>query len=137
MTEELVTIATFIEPIQAHICQARLEAEGVESYIFDENFAGTYWLITQAFGGAKLQVKETEAERALEILKQHPGFENSLVTAAEPTEIQCPQCQSANVYYEKISRPVAFLFILLLGFPLPFLKRKWKCYDCGCEWKNR
>lgn len=54
---------------------------------------------------------------------------------AEPT--RCPRCDSTEVYYEKFSRPMIFLSILLLGIPLPFLSRRWTCRNCELTWKMK
>ena len=59
--------------------------------------------------------------------------ENIAIDKDEPV---CPKCDSFDVYYEKYSRRAVFASWLLLGIPLPFLKRKWRCKGCSYEWKD-
>ena len=49
----------------------------------------------------------------------------------------CPQCNSLNVDYEKFNRRLAFATWLIMSFPIPLLKRKWMCEDCGYQWRVR
>ena len=69
MTDELITIATYSEPMMAHIAQAKLEAEGIESFIADENTVATVWSYAIMTGGAKLQVRQNDAQQARQILR--------------------------------------------------------------------
>ncbi len=140
MTEELVTIATFSTAVEADLARARLESEGIECFLADEHTVTVNWLYSQAVGGVKLQVREADAQRAVEILKgtstlaeDAEGRETEETEGAKP---RCPRCDSPDVHYERFSRRLAFLSWLVLSFPLPFLKRKWKCENCGYEWKS-
>ena len=67
--ERLITIATYREPIEGALLQSRLEDEGIESYLIDGNMSATAWYLADAVGGAKVQVKSSDASRALEVLK--------------------------------------------------------------------
>ncbi|MCE7984680.1 MAG: DUF2007 domain-containing protein [Caldilinea sp. CFX5] len=66
--EELVVIATYDHPEQAHIYRARLEAEGIPAFLFDEYMMTNNRLMTSALGGVRLAVPESAAEDALAIL---------------------------------------------------------------------
>ena len=65
---ELTTIATFDNMPAAHIAKGRLEAEGIPSWLMDENLVQTDWLYNIAVGGIKLQVEPHYAKRARTIL---------------------------------------------------------------------
>ncbi|RKY23974.1 MAG: DUF2007 domain-containing protein, partial [Planctomycetota bacterium] len=65
MADKLITIARFNEPLQAEMAKIKLDVEGINCFLAGENFVGTYWLLANAEGGVKLQVKETDAEKAL------------------------------------------------------------------------
>lgn len=69
MADELVTVASFEEPALAHIVQARLEAEGIESFLADEAATGT-WGSIGPIGLVKLQVRQKDAQRTEQILQQ-------------------------------------------------------------------
>lgn len=129
MPEKLITIARFSQAMEAYLSKGRLESEGIECFIADE-FTTTSWLLANALGGVKLNVRESDIERALEVLQ----IDTVEAGADEP---RCPECASPDINYEKCSRRVVFASLLLLGFPLPFLKRKWKCKECGYQWRAR
>jgi Flp pilus assembly protein TadD len=48
---------------------------------------------------------------------------------------QCPACGSVNISYRRFHERLFFLTWLLLRFPVPFLKRRWRCLECGREWR--
>jgi hypothetical protein len=62
--EELVVIATFDHPEQAHVYRAHLEAEGIPAFLFDEHMMTNNRLLTSALGGVRLAVPESVAKRA-------------------------------------------------------------------------
>ena len=136
MADKLITIARFNEPLQAELAKIKLNAEGINCFLAGENFVGTYWLLANAEGGVKLQVKETDAEKALEIIEHNQPTEAAEDNLPEETaDLRCPKCNSEDVEYEQFSRKLFFLSILLLRFPLPFLKKSYKCNNCGYGWK--
>ncbi len=66
------TIATFTDPMGAHLLIARLEGSGVRAYIRDENMVAVDWLYANAIGGVKVDVADEDLERALELLADEP-----------------------------------------------------------------
>jgi len=65
---EFVTILTFTYAHEAFISQSKLESEGVTSYLKDENTTQIYGFYSNAIGGVKLQVLESDVQKAIEIL---------------------------------------------------------------------
>ncbi len=65
-----ITIATFNQPIEAHVLKGKLESEGIPCFLVDELTVQTYHLYSNAIGGVKLQVDVENAEKALKILKE-------------------------------------------------------------------
>ena len=49
--------------------------------------------------------------------------------------IVCPKCKSDNVAVNKKTGYVFVISLLLLGLPIPFIKKKYYCFDCENEWK--
>jgi hypothetical protein len=140
----LVTIATYPSPIEAHIFAGRLEAEGIPCVLEDEHIVAANWLYSNAVGGVKLRVRRDQAESAVAILQQmEPAGEDGTLdscdraleaeVAEEDDSPACPSCHSKNVRYQKYARRLVFASWLFLGFPLPFLRRKWVCGDCEHE----
>lgn len=138
-----VTLASFSNPLDAHILRGRLEAEGVECHLADEHIVAANWLYANAVGGVKLQVRREQVDAAAQILEQvSPPGADGAAEACDDNPVQapgasraCPHCHSKNVHYERFARRWVFLSWLLLGFPLPFLRRKWSCDDCEHAWK--
>jgi len=138
MTDKLITIATFSQPIEAHVLKTKLESEEIECFIADENTVTMNWLYSNAIGGVKLQVKKSDFKRAIAIIqKKNDGKLTETKLDKNNNDPHCPKCNSTNVYYEKFSRRFAFISWILLGVALPFIKRKWKCNECGHEWKAK
>ncbi|HLG40590.1 MAG TPA: DUF2007 domain-containing protein [Chitinophagaceae bacterium] len=68
-----VIIQSFDNYIPAHIALGRLKEEYINCYLQDEysNTIGPF--LSNAIGGIKLMVAETQAERAMEILNIEKG----------------------------------------------------------------
>jgi hypothetical protein len=128
-----VTVATFWTAPDAHIARLRIESQDIPCLIADENIVSTQWLWANAVGGIKLQVPAEDAAAARQLLKEvAPG-----VLSDEPdSTVYCPRCDSRDVTVERFSRRLAFLTILLLGAPLPFIVRRSQCQSCGHSWRG-
>jgi hypothetical protein len=72
MSEKLITIATFYQEIEARLSKVKLGSEGIESFIIDKYLVTMDWLYPNSGSGVKLQVKESDVQRAIEILQQEP-----------------------------------------------------------------
>jgi hypothetical protein len=80
--DELVTLTRCDQLIAAQLLCGRLEAEGIESLIPDENMANQTWHLSRAIGGVRVQVRQIDLERAQQILAE-PGAAE-LVAEAVP-----------------------------------------------------
>lgn len=69
MSEDLTTVATYLNPSEAYLAKGRLEEEGIAAVVLDENMGnillGTLQLST---GGIRVAVRPEDAARASEIL---------------------------------------------------------------------
>jgi hypothetical protein len=143
MVERLVTVARFAytaDPVsEAELARIKLESEGIWCFLAGKNFAGVHWIASLADRGVKLQVRESDAERAKEILSRREKVEIDESeygdSGAEEGEMRCPRCGSEDFKYEKFSRGVFYLGIAFLRFPVPFPRKKYRCNDCGEVWK--
>lgn len=63
-----ITIKTFSYPAEAFLIKSRLEAEGIECLLKDELTIQVDPLLSNAIGGVKLQVKESDVEDAMKVL---------------------------------------------------------------------
>lgn len=60
----MTTIATFPTPEDAHLFRAFLGAQGIEAILIDENFVQLFWCYSNAVGGVRVAVDESDAEAA-------------------------------------------------------------------------
>ena len=66
--DKLVTLRTYVYPIEAAIFRCKLEAAGIECYLKNELTVQVNPLYSNAIGGVQLQVNEEDVETAEEIL---------------------------------------------------------------------
>ena len=74
-SENLVTVVSFVYPHELGIPQSLLESEGIECFVRDEFTVTVHPFYSNAIGGIKLQVRENDAQRAMDILIEG-GFIN-------------------------------------------------------------
>ncbi|MBN2455929.1 MAG: hypothetical protein JXB29_05245 [Sedimentisphaerales bacterium] len=143
MAEKLVTIRHFCygpDPAsEAELARIKLETNGIRCFLAGKNIVSMYWLLSAADRGIKLQVRESDAKKALEILANvtHIDLDKAEDRDMKPEPINpaCPKCGSNNVEYEGFSMKMFYIGILFFRFPLPFPKKKYKCMSCGEIWK--
>jgi len=68
------TIATFDQSSELLVIRSRLEAEGIECFSKDELTVQVNNFYSNAIGGIKLQVRQSDFDKAIEILKSD-GYE--------------------------------------------------------------
>ena len=141
MADELVTIRNFAygpDPVsQAEMARIRLETAGIPCFLANRQFAAVNWFYAGASRGVKLQVRASDVEKAREVLgAEGEALGPGEADGSEAEGIVCPRCGSEDVEYERFSRRVFYLSLLLLGFPLLWGKRKQHCCDCGYVWRE-
>jgi hypothetical protein len=67
--QQLITVATYHNEMEFLLARARLESADIECFALDENMLRIAAWHSHVFGGIKLQVREIDAEDALEILR--------------------------------------------------------------------
>ena len=142
----LVTVATFLHPLGAHIARGRLEGAGISSLLADEGMLNLNYFWSYGFHGVKLRVPKENASEALEVLFRGPvagGYE----LGEKDGQPRCTECGSYDTRYETYNLRLAYLASLLLliagGALLPLFpaflllvpKRAWTCQSCGHTWK--
>jgi len=68
--ENLVTIMTYQQAVEAHLARSALEEAGIPAQVADEHVTSVFWSDPYLFGGVKLVVLESDADRAMEILEE-------------------------------------------------------------------
>lgn len=123
---KLLTVAAFDTPTRAAILASRLEAEGIECFIADAETIGMHALLAGAVGGVKVQVREADAPRAMDIVRS---------ACPPPSRPACPGCGSTETRRKGLSLPMAILAVLTLGVLALFFSTTWICTPCSREWK--
>ena len=133
--DKFITILTGTFGYEVAVVRSKLESEGITCFVQNELTAQVLPHMSNAVGGVKLQVRESDLSRTLEILKE---TELPLVDEqAEDQEIElkksdiaCPLCSSDEVVKTKRAGWFFLLTSLLFMVPTPFLYNKYYCFDC-------
>jgi hypothetical protein len=139
ISEKFITVGSFSNELEAKLYQEVLKAESVPSYVLNEQLINGS---ANCIGEVILRVKESDAEKALEIFKTTTQESPEYGGLAEPNDLDeppeldeaedndqrngaasCPICQSADIH----SR---------VSLAAIFGKGKLKCRNCGYEWQN-
>lgn len=67
---------TFVFPTELAVVKSKLESEAIECRILDEHTVQVHNFLSQAIGGVRLQVEESNLERAKVILKENGLIDN-------------------------------------------------------------
>lgn len=133
----LITIKSFNTAIEAYIIKNRLEAEGIPSFVQDENIVTLNPMVNFAVGGVRLQVDERNVKIALEILEE---IEKEPYKSEEDNPIRCPKCNSTKLYSDfktiRDGRSVLAITVSFFFTTYPiYSKSVYKCKDCGKEFQ--
>lgn len=72
--EKLVTVKTYFNQMEAEIEKGKLEANGIEVMLSDNQINTLTPIFNQVTGGIKLQVLAHEAENAVRILEENDAL---------------------------------------------------------------
>jgi hypothetical protein len=131
----LVKLQHFRDVPEALLAKGKLEWSGITCVLADGNLVRMDWLLSNAIGGLRLQVRQEDVEWARALLAEPIPLEFSEEEVGEPyQQPRCPSCYSLDIGFEKLDRFWTYTLWLLLQFPVPIRKDNWKCYTCGAEW---
>lgn|GEM_PF-102055 len=136
---KLITLKTFSSDISAHLFKTRLESEGVECFILDENIVRLNSFYDLAVGGIRLQVRQEDFQRAKDLVEE---WDDRPYLDEEDRELECPKCQSTNVYagFKSFKTAAGWLTLaislLLVIYPF-YTKTVFRCKACGTEFDRK
>ena len=132
---KLVTIRQFRDLPEALLAKGSLESAGIQCFLRDDNLVRLDWFISNFVGGVKLCVNPEDAETARQLLEE-PILEGMYVHGVGLYEQpRCPKCQSLDVNFEELDRPIAYLSAFL-RVPMPIQRKGWRCHSCNAEWQD-
>jgi putative signal transducing protein len=131
----LVLLRRFRDLPEALLAKGKLDSEGIPCFLADENMVRLDWFISNLLGGVKILVDAEDFAEAARLLNE-PIPEGLDFEGTESYEQpRCPECQSLDVNFEELYRPIAF-GSLFLNFPLPVHRSGWSCHSCGHTWRG-
>ncbi len=94
IVERFVTVATFMLSAEAESQKLLLEQEGIRAFLADDNLVRANWFLSNAVGGAKLQVATSDADRARKILEDYQASKKNSAeeTSKESVTFACEEC---------------------------------------------
>ena len=129
---EIVRLITCDNAVEAHLIQGKLNNEGIECFITNENTATLkpYFSFTPGFG-VDIMIDEANLEKAISLLKDRMG--------PDYNKVICPYCGSDKVVFNFDKNKILKFFvtiILLMGFvPFRNQKKKYYCKKCRRKFK--
>jgi DNA-directed RNA polymerase subunit M/transcription elongation factor TFIIS len=128
---KFVTVQVYNNYIEAHIILGRLMDENINCWLRDENTVTLNPILTNAVGGIKLMVAETQADQAITLLKQF--------RAEQREKTKCPKCQSDNIEFVTTPRKISNWLGVLVGlFFTDYAlsnEKLYHCFNCGYEFE--
>ena len=130
--ERLVPVALYHQPHEAHLARLQLEAEGLRSVLEGEHMSGLAWPPTS---GVRVLVPAWQVEAARRVLRSAEAQQGSADFVTGDLEAtRCPDCGSLRVRDARVSASGQGFRWRVLGVPLPFLRRRARCRQCGHRW---
>jgi predicted RNA-binding Zn-ribbon protein involved in translation (DUF1610 family) len=134
MEEETFTLLRrFQYSSEAVIYQGKLESQGIEVFLRDNNTIDSNPLYSNLLGGVKLYVKTEDFDRANEVLG-----DVSLYSVDDDNQpIKCPKCGEEQIdmvtSVKDLKSFFSFLIFLIVYIAPFYVKHKYKCQNCKFE----
>ena len=111
------TVASYHDPLEAHIACGRLRAEGIDAHVADDQLAVANWEWRLTLGGTRVRVADADAERARHVLRELDAGGYALETEApEAGGLRAPDRESW-------SSRLAWVALVVFNVPLPWRRR--------------
>lgn len=133
-----VTIATFLDPAEAHIVCGRLQAEGIAASVAFDGHVGANWPLALALGGVAVQVPASQFADAAGILQAYAAGEYAgdvdAITGDVPAV--CTACggEECIARVPAAQKALAVALFLFGGATFPTRQDDVVCARCGAPW---
>ena len=132
---QFVILRRYRDLPEAVVVKSILDSDGIECFLTDENLIRMDWFWSGLLGGVKLWVRQQDVDEAQSLIDQSPPEGFNVEGVGEFQQPHCPECQSVDISFKELNKPVAFISAYL-GFPIPLKRRGWKCHSCGHSWRQ-
>jgi hypothetical protein len=118
---------------EANVASSVLSAAGMTNSLSDTAVIGLFWQYSNALGGIRLRVRDSDLEEADDLLRN--GLPE-VPEKAEPAPDLCPSCREDELFLDYGSRKtlsLMFLFSVISLFPVPLWvwRTRERCRSCG------
>lgn len=144
--DNLVKLKTFTHSHDAELMKAFLEDSGIFVILKDDMMANMHMLYSQMGGGVRLYIKESDLEKARDILryagyiKQEHAPEEKIdvipLSSVSNTE-KCPYCGSDNIDLEQPIGKISYFLFSIFGVYFQNYSDSSRCYDCSRRWNYK
>nr|CEN54949.1 putative integron gene cassette protein [uncultured bacterium] len=135
----MITVAArFIDPWEAHVVCARLQAEGIPATLAFSNHAIANWPMSLALGGTAIHVPQGYLGQATRVIEEYRtgALESDLLSEIGGAPEHCPKCGSTQ-FKRAIptgQRMGALILGLLTLAMFPTSLSKLTCQVCANTW---
>jgi hypothetical protein len=125
---DLILLTTSDSSINANLIKSKLESEGVECYLHNENFSNMMPHFHNLLGsGIRIMVLDEDLQKAKRILNLNEN------------QLRCPNCNSldiTNISTKTWKRVWLILMSFLMALPFGNIVNDYYCNNCGEEFKK-
>jgi hypothetical protein len=130
------------EYIEGHVIVGLLRANGMDAWLFDENFVRQDWFAILGYGGFRIMVPRRAVPDARQIISDYRNGKLELDNELAPGPA-CPRCASQETEADLWPRRWVFLAYFFVGMIalLPALLRRivygrYRCTRCRRTWRE-
>ena len=132
LADRVVSIRRFRDLSEAIVARGALEAADIPCFLRNENTVRIDWQISNAIGGIRLDVMESDRDEAEAVLAPADAVQTAEAEAA--SDPACPNCGSRDVQRRQ-RRAIAA--ILTFGVSSFHGSPDWTCERCGARWSDQ
>ena len=130
---KFAVLKTFDNIIDAKLFASKLESEGIQTYFENENLINLDPLLSNALGGIRLKVSESDFLQAQKVLVE---YSQVALEGDDGKPIECPKCKSIKIENGVKDftgfRGIVSFILALTFFIVPLShKSKYRCKNCG------
>jgi hypothetical protein len=130
--QKIVSIRRFRDFSEAIVARAALEGSSIPCFLRNENTVRIDWQISNAIGGIRLDVLESDIDAAEAVLLPIDTNNEAVIAS----EFVCPECGSQEIHRKHRWGGLAVASIMTLGFSFQREQKGWVCDACTAAWTD-